>query len=124
MSTAKLAENRTSRQRLIRKHLSERTFEEAVVFAANNLFSFTHRAAQGRALWSDVQTVWLGKNTFLDWCLEDREFDIPWLVTGTTAAPRDREDMHHAVKQVLTDYYAKCLSNLPRRSTGSWLPLP
>ena len=114
----------TRKQRVIRQRVKEEAFDDAVQVAVKALFDFTHRASNAKALWSDAQTVWLGKQTFLHWCLDDAEVDVPWIVAGTRKAPRDREELRKAVQANLLDYYAKNLSSLPRRSTGNWLPLP
>ena len=114
----------TPRQVSIRRRLKGQDFQSAVLFAVHDLFQFTHRATDARALWSDARVVWLGRSTFLHWCLEDAEFDVPWLVRGTADAPRDVAELREQVRSQLTDYFAERLSKLPRRSTGNWLPLP
>ncbi len=114
----------TPRQVSIRRRLKGQDFQSAVLMAVDALFQFTHRAADARALWSDARVVWLGRSTFLHWCLEDAEFDVPWLVRGTTDAPRDVAELRELVGTQLTAYFAERLSKLPRRSTGNWLPLP
>ena len=125
-SSRKLANSRkpTPRQVSIRRRLKSLDFQSAVLFAVESLFQFTHRASDARALWSDVRVVWLGRSTFLHWCLEDAEFDVPWLVQGTTDAPRNVAELRELVRAQLTTYFAERLSKLPRRSTGNWLPLP
>jgi len=108
----------------IRRRLKSQDFPSAVLMAVDALFQFTHRAVGARALWSDARVVWLGRSTFLHWCLEDAEFDVPWLVRGTTDAPRNVAELREVVRTQLTAYFAERLSKLPRRSTGNWLPLP
>ena len=124
MSTTRAAAKPTSRQLTIRRHLEGRDVETAVRLAVRSLFQFTHRASNARALWSDSQVVWLGRTTFLQWCLEDQEFNVPWLVQGTIGAPRNSAELREMVRVQLTAYFAERLSKLPRRSTGNWLPLP
>ena len=98
--------------------------ETAILIAIRSLFKFTHRAADSKALWSDAQVVWLGRSTFLHWCLEDAEFDIPWIVARARNAPRDRNRLREIVHARVVDYFASQLDKLPRRQTGNWLPLP
>jgi hypothetical protein len=88
------------------------------------MFRFTHRAKEGKALWSDSHVVWLGRSTFLHWCLDDSEIDIPWIVAGSIKAPTNRVRLRERVEELVLEYFTTSLNNLPRRSTGSWLPLP
>ena len=116
---------RTAKQKSLREHVEEGIeFESAVLVSVKTLFRFTHRATEGKALWSDENVVWLGRNTFLHWCLEDTAFDLPWIVGKTKNAPRDRAKLKERIKDELTDYFGDQLAALPRKKTGSWLPLP
>ena len=124
MVNLNLASRRTRRQKNLQSQLTETDFDEAIQLAVKTLFRFTHRASDSKALWSDAHVVWLGRCTFLNWCMEDPEFDIPWVVSKARNAPRQKEVLTEAVRTQVTDIFAKQLSGLPRRKTGNWLPLP
>ena len=114
---------RKSHHIALRRRLEGIEFQKAVGMVMRSLFQFTHRASNSKALWSSNQAVWLGKSTFLHWSLTD-EFDVPWLLAKAKNAPLDHELLHERVKSELTSYFSRRLSKLPKRSTGSWLPLP
>jgi hypothetical protein len=99
-------------------------FRAAVRLAAGSLFGFTHRSAQGKALWSDNVSVWLGSATFLHWAMDEVHIDIPRIVAETDGAPDNVDELHEAVRGELTAYWADCLASLPSKSTPAWLPLP
>ena len=124
MVNLKQASRRTRRQKNLQTQLTGEDFDEAVQLAVKTLFRFTHRASDSKALWSDAHVVWLGRSTFLNWCMEDPEFDIPWVVASAADAPHDADELRQAVKSELTAYWADQLAALPRMSTGNWLPLP
>ena len=115
---------RTRRQKTLQQQLATEDVSEAIGVAVRTLFRFTHRASDARALWSDAHVVWLGKSTYINWCLEDSEFDIPWVVAKSKGAPRDKAKLREMVATQVTDLFAKQLSELPRKKTGNWLPLP
>ena len=124
MTSFQLAQRRTRRQKTLQKQLNGTEFGEAVRVAVRTLFRFTHRASDAKALWSDAHVVWLGRSTYLNWCLEDSEFDIPWVVSKAKGAPRDKTKLREEVAVQVTDLFASQLSDLPRKKTGNWLPLP
>ncbi len=97
---------------------------EAIRISVRTLFRFTHRASDARALWSDAHVVWLGKSTYQNWCMEDSEFDIPWVVSKSKGAPRDKTKLKEIVAEEVMQLFAAQLSKLPRKKTGNWLPLP
>ena len=114
---------RTDVQKALREQLDGVDFETAIPLAVSKLFSFSHRAKGAKALWARHQNVWLGRSTFLHWSLNE-DFDVPWVVSKAKNAPRNKEKLQERVQAELTTYFAERLSKLPRRSTGSWLPLP
>ena len=114
MASFQLARRRTPRQLRLREQLEGKDFQAAIAFAVKNLFRFTHRASEGKALWSDFHVVWLGKSTFLTWCLEDSEFDIPFIVAKTRNAPRDKSKLREAVSSEVMVQFQAHLSELPR----------
>lgn len=124
MVNLNVAPRRTRRQKNLQSQLSDHDFYSAVRLAVKTLFRFTHRASDAKALWSDAHVVWLGRSTFLTWCLEDPEFDLVWVVSKSRNAPRQKEVLREAVRAEVTDIFGKQLSELPRRKTGNWLPLP
>lgn len=124
MASFNLARRRTPRQIRLREQLEGRDFKGSVAFAVKNLFRFTHRASDSKALWSDFHVVWLGRSTFVTWCLEDSEFDIPFIVAKTRNAPRDKAKLREAVTTEVMAQFQEQLSALPRKKTGNWLPLP
>ena len=115
---------RTRRQKTLQQQLEEQDLGDAIGIAVRTLFRFTHRASEGKALWSDAHVVWLGRSTYLNWCLEDSEFDIPWVVAKSKGAPRDKVKLRETVSAQITELFASQLSQLPRKNTGNWLPLP
>ena len=100
------------------------SFKAAVRLVADTLFHFTHRATEGKSLWSDSVRVWMGSATFVYWAMEHVDMDIPRIVAGTDGAPDTREDLHERVRLELLAYWANCLASLPRKSTPGWMPLP
>lgn len=124
MSAFQLAQRRTPRQIRLREQLEGKDFQSSVGFVVKNLFRFTHRSSEGKALWSDFHVVWLGKSTFLTWCLEDSEFDVPFIVAKCRNAPRDKAKLREAVSTEVLAQFQHHLSQLPRKKTGNWLPLP
>ena len=124
MATFQLAQRRTRRQKTLQQQLQEEDVTDAIRIAVRTLFRFTARASDARALWSDAHVVWLGKSTFLNWCLEDSEFDVPWVVGKSKRAPRDKEKLNELVSTEVMSLFQKELAALPRKKTGNWLPLP
>ena len=124
MATFQLAQRRTRRQKTLQQQLQNEDLKEAIRIAVRTLFRFTHRASDARALWSDAHVVWLGKSTYLNWCLEDSEFDVPWVVAKANGAPRDKAKLREIVAEEVMTLFAGQLSKLPRKKTGNWLPLP
>ena len=124
MSSFQLAQRRTRRQKTLREQLKSEDLYEAIRIAVRTLFRFTHRASDARALWADAHVVWLGKSTYLNWCLEDSEFDIPWVVSKAQGVPRDKEKLREIVEIEVMEFFTKQLAALPRKKTMNWLPLP
>ena len=114
---------RSAAHRNLRQRASARDFQAAVRLAAEELFDFTHRAIEARALWCQREGVWLGQKTFLHWALNDQAFDIPWVVAGAKGAS-SADDPREAVQAELAAYWAEQLPGLPRKKMGAWLPLP
>lgn len=114
---------RSTSQVALRDSMEGLEFSEALPKAVARLFRFTHRAKDAKALWANSHNVWLGRTTFLHWSL-NVEFDIPWIVAKTKNAPRSREDLNKRVEEELLAYFAQRLTELPKRATGNWLPLP
>lgn len=124
MATFQATARRTRRQKTLQQQLANEDFDDAISIAVRTLFRFTHRASDARALWSDAHVVWLGKSTFLNWCVEDSEFDIPWVVAKSRGASRDKTKLREDVSEKVMELFAKKLGELPRKKTGNWLPLP
>lgn len=124
MPNFQLARRRTRRQKTLQEQLTTEDVTDAISVAVRTLFRFTHRASDAKALWSDSHVVWLGKSTYLNWCLEDSEFDIPWVVSKSRGAPRDKEKLKELVSTEVMSLFTSQLSKLPRKKTGNWLPLP
>lgn len=124
MATFQLAQRRTRRQKTLQQQLQAEELSDAIRIAVRTLFRFTHRASDAKALWSDAHVVWVGKSTYLNWCLEDSEFDIPWVVGKAQGAPRDKEKLREIVSTEVMDLFQKQLAALPRKKTANWLPLP
>jgi hypothetical protein len=114
----------TGRQRSIRRHARGLPLKHAVRSAVDVCFRFTCRTVEGKALWSETEQAWLGKNTFLHWALWLKDIDIPWAVATATGAPEDLERLREAVRKELTSYWTERMAALPRRSQPHWLPLP
>ena len=115
---------RSRKQRSIREAVNGEALEAAVPTAIASFFRFTHRTGDRKALWCDSLVVWLGRSTFLTWCLEDAEIDIPWVVANSVDAPNDKKELRTQVRLLARAYFESQLGGLPPRSTGSWLPLP
>ena len=112
-------------QRRVRRRARRLCFKAAVRLAADDLFDFTHRAANGKALWSDSVCVWLGRATFIHWAMGvEVQIDIPRIVAETDGAPDNADALHEAVHLELKAYWADRLTSLPPKSTPGWLPLP
>ena len=118
-----VAAKKPSRHVSLRERLKGMEFDVALPLAVKALFRFSHRAKDAKALWASHQNVWIGRPTVVHWSLND-EFDVPWLVAKSKNAPRSREDLNERVKTELASHFAECLSSLPKKSSGSWLPLP
>jgi len=114
----------SARQRRVQRQARQLCFKPAVRLAADALFRFTHRATQGKALWSDSVSAWLGSATFFCWAMGEAQIDIPRIVAETDGAPDNADGLHEAVHVELTAYWADCLASLPPKSTPGWLPLP
>jgi hypothetical protein len=96
----------------------------AVRRAVDVFFHFSHRGADFKALWSDIERVWLGRATFLDWALADLSIDIPWVVAEALDAPTTVEELSEAVRAELVAYWAIQSARLPRSRKPRWMPLP
>ncbi len=114
----------SARQRRVRRRARQLCFKAAVRLAADSLFDFTHRAAQGKSLWSDSVCVWLGSATFIHWAMGEVQINIPRIVAGADGAPDGVDEFHGAVQAELLSYWADRLASLPTKSTPGWLPLP
>jgi hypothetical protein len=114
----------TGRQRSIRRHVRKLSLKSAVRLAVDVSFRFKFRAIRGPALWSESERVWLGRETFFYWSTSAADIDIPWAVATADGAPRDAEQLRHAVHSELASYWADRLASLPRRGCPQWLPLP
>ena len=114
----------SARQRRLQRRARRLCFKAAVPLAADALFRFTHRATQGKALWSDSVRVWLGSATFIHWAMGEARIDIPRIVAETDGAPDNTDEFREAVHVELAAYWADCLVSLPPKSTPGWLPLP
>lgn len=112
------------RQRSVRWRARRLSLRGAVRLAAGAFFRFQCRAAKVTALWSDVENVWLGRETFLYWALCDTEIDVPWLVAEAIDAPQDGDDLRAAVRAELDAYWREQMTSLPRTGQPRWLPLP
>ena len=115
--------SKTTGQNNLRDKVTGVDFSEALPQVVNRLFRFTHRAKDAKALWANSHNVWLGRTTFLHWSLNE-EFDVPWIMSKTKNAPRNREDLNKRIEEELATYFAERLGELPKRGTGNWLPLP
>ncbi len=115
--------SRTQGQIKLREKVTGVDFTEALPQVVNRLFRFTHRAKDAKALWANSHNVWLGRATFLHWSLNS-EFDVPWIMSKTKNAPRSRVDLNKRIEKELAEYFAERLTELPKRGTGNWLPLP
>ncbi len=114
----------SARQRRIRRRARRLDFKAAVHLAADALFGFTHRATQGKALWSESVCVWMGNATFIHWAMAEARIDIPRIVAETDGAPGTEDEFQKAVRSELKAYWADRLDSLPPKSTPGWLPLP
>ena len=112
----------TVRQRSLRRRASRLPLTGAVRLAADVFFSFG--SSRGSALWSQAEHVWLGRETFLYWALEDGEMNVPWVVTHAADAPQDEESLYRTVRGELIAYWTERLSALPRFDKPAWLALP
>ena len=124
MTTTRLQQERTRQQETVRESVQDLDFDAAVLKAIRSMFRFTYRAQGSSALWSETHVVWLGRNTFVHWCLDDAEVDIPWIVSGTNGAPANQAELRKRVRDLGIKFFNRRLSDLSTRSTGSWLPLP
>jgi hypothetical protein len=119
-----LADYPSARQKWIRRRTRHLSLPKAVGCAVDAIFRFTHRALKARALWSEAERVWLGRETFLHWALSDAEIDIPWVVADSIGAPIAFDALHAAVNVELAAYWERRLATLPRTGNPCWLPLP
>ena len=115
---------RTRRQLVLQEQVEGEYLSDAIPFVVKSLFRFTHRASDSKALWSDAHVVWLGRNTFATWCIEDAAFDVPWIVKKAKNAPKDQLVLQETVREEVMAFFQTQLSALPRKKTGNWLPLP
>ena len=93
-------------QRRVQRRVRRLCFKAAVRLAADAQFRFTHRATQGKALWSDSVGVWLGNATFIHWAMGEARIDIPRIVAETDGAPESEDEFHKAVHLELMAYWA------------------
>ncbi len=114
----------TLRQRHLRRRLRLLPLGDAVHHAAEAFFRFRYRSTRTEALWSESERVWMGRETFLYWALRDSAINIPWVVGLVAAAPDDSEELCKAVRAELVDYWSTQVSDLPRKKSPGWLPLP
>jgi len=114
----------SARQQRVQRRARRLCFKAAIRLAADALFCFTHRATQGKALWSDSVCVWLGSATFIHWAMGEAWIDIPRIVAETDGAPSSADEFRGAVHMELMAYWADCLASLPPKSTPGWPPLP
>jgi hypothetical protein len=114
----------SGRQRLIRRRMRRRSLPKAVYYAADAFFRFKYRAPKARALWSNADRVWLGRETFLHWALWDTSIDIPWVVAQAADAPLDPTELRAAVVAELAAYWERQVASLPCEAKPCWLPLP
>jgi hypothetical protein len=114
----------SGRQNSVRCRARRLSLRRAVRFAANAFFRFRYRAPKAAALWSSVEHVWLGRETFLYWALWDSSIDIPWTVGQAAGAPEDPDELRAAVGVELAAYWEKQMTSLPRTGKPYWLPLP
>jgi hypothetical protein len=114
----------TARQRTRRCRSRRLSLGAAVRRAVDVFFRFTHRAAESKALWSELERVWMGRATFLDWALSDPDIDIPWVVALAADAPPVFDDLVSAVRDELIAYWTIQFARLPPAKKPRWLPLP
>lgn len=124
-NTAVCARSRPSgRQLSLRRRARQLSLRSAVRVAADASFRFKYRATKNTALWSSVECVWLGRETFLHWALWDAGIDVPWVVSRAVDAPDDTSLLLAAVRAELLAYWKQCMASLPRTGKPGWLPLP
>jgi hypothetical protein len=123
-SNVSAAHSSTGRQRRIRRESSRLPLKNAIHLAADVCYRFKGRSPQGKALWSETERVWLGRDTFLHWSLRLEDIDIPWAVATAVGAPHDTDQLCDAVQTELTSYFADRLQALPCQEQPNWLPLP
>ena len=84
----KIASTRSStgRQRWLRRQSRGLSLKSAIRFAVDLCYGFKGRSTQGKALWSEKERVWMGRETFLHWSLSLDDIDIPWVVVTAAAA--------------------------------------
>lgn len=114
----------SGRQQSIRRRARHWSLSKAVCRAADAFFCFRYRAIREKALWSDSEHVWLGRETFLHWALWDAGIDIPWVVANSIDAPLAAGELRVAVAAELAAYWGKQLTSLARTEKPYWLPLP
>jgi hypothetical protein len=112
------------RQRFVRHHASRLSLRDAVRLAVETFFRFSHRSDRATALWSDIDQVWLGSQTYLQWAMCDASIDVPWLVADAAGAPDTPGELFDAIHAELIAYWAEQLDSLPRKSVPNWLALP
>jgi hypothetical protein len=118
------AESPSGRQRSLRCRTRHLSLRSAVRVAADGFFGFRNGASKTPSLWSSVEHVWLGRETFLHWAMWDAEINIPWVVAEAVDAPRSLKELRAAVGEELAAYWKSRLNLLPREGTPCWPPLP
>jgi hypothetical protein len=111
-------------QRFLRRRASELSLRGAVRLAVRTFFQFSHRAERSTALWCRRERVWLGRQTYLSWAMDDAAIAIPGLVANAPDAPQTTDELHEAIREELIVYWTKQLASLPEKSTPRWLALP
>lgn len=118
------AESPSGRQRSFRCRTRHLSLRRAVRLAADAFFGFKSRAPKTASLWSSVEQVWLGRETFLHWAMWDAEINIPWVVAEAVDAPHPLDELRAAVGEELTAYWHKRVTSLPLAGKPHWMSLP
>jgi len=113
-----------ARQRSIERRIHHLPLARAVRIAATAFFRFRYRSVSSPALWSEVERVWLGRETFLYWALCDTGIDIPRIVAGASGAPLDPDALRLAVRTHLMAYWKAAIRSTSRTMQPRWIPLP
>jgi hypothetical protein len=114
----------TGRLRRIRRQSCRLPLKSAIRRAVESCYRFKGRSMLGKALWSETERVWIGRDTFLHWSLCLADIDIPWAVATAVGAPHDTDQLRDAVQTELASYFADRLGDLPYQDRPNWLPLP